>query len=64
MLLACPRCNAIWGIKEIDEQYCGSCGYPDPDEDDFQRMDFSDYYDWDIETDAEENCFSDADPGL
>jgi len=34
MLLMCPNCNAIWGMEEIDEQYCGACGYPDPDEND------------------------------
>lgn len=34
MLLMCPNCSAIWGMEEIDEQYCGACGYPDPDEDD------------------------------
>ena len=50
----CPNCQAIWGMEEIDEQYCGACGYPDPDENDI----------YDIETDANGNCFSDADPGL
>jgi len=33
MLLMCPNCNAIWSMEEIDEQYCGACGYPDSDED-------------------------------
>ena len=58
MLLQCPNCQAIWGMEEIDEQYCGACGYPDPDENDID-----DFYD-DIETDCCGNCFSDADPGL
>jgi hypothetical protein len=35
-LLCCPNCNAVWGMEEIDEQYCGACGYPDPDEDDIE----------------------------
>jgi ribosomal protein S27AE len=34
LLLMCPNCNAIWSMEEIDEQYCGACGYPDPDEND------------------------------
>jgi Zn ribbon nucleic-acid-binding protein len=53
----CPNCQAIWGMEEIDEQYCGACGYPDPDENDTIE-------DWYIETDVNGNCFSDADPGL
>jgi Zn ribbon nucleic-acid-binding protein len=44
-LLMCPNCNAIWGMEEIDEQYCGACGYPDPDEEDvlFDNP-YRDYY--------------------
>jgi Zn ribbon nucleic-acid-binding protein len=61
MMLQCPNCQAIWSMEEIDEQYCGACGYPDCEED-------GDYYNQDeyedIETDANGNCFSDADPGL
>jgi Zn ribbon nucleic-acid-binding protein len=37
MLLSCPNCSAIWGMEEIDEQSCGACGYPDPDEDDYDE---------------------------
>lgn len=30
----CPNCGEFWGIEEFDSQRCGSCGYPDYDEDD------------------------------
>ena len=30
----CPNCGEFWGIEEFDAQRCGSCGYPDYDEDD------------------------------
>jgi ribosomal protein S27AE len=29
----CPNCGEFWGIEEFDAQRCGSCGYPDYDED-------------------------------
>jgi ribosomal protein S27AE len=38
ILLMCPNCNAIWSMEEIDEQYCGACGYPDPDENDLEDI--------------------------
>lgn len=25
----CPNCGAIWGMEELDNNHCGSCGYPD-----------------------------------
>ena len=52
MLLMCPNCNAIWGMEEIDEQYCGACGYPDPDEDDLSDDSF-DYYNYINECDSD-----------
>jgi Zn ribbon nucleic-acid-binding protein len=39
ILLMCPNCNAIWGMEEIDEQYCSACGYPDPNENDIDDED-------------------------
>ena len=33
LLTECPNCNAIWSMEEIDEQYCGACGYPDHEDD-------------------------------
>ena len=30
----CPNCGEFWSIEEFDTQRCGSCGYPDYDEDD------------------------------
>jgi hypothetical protein len=42
MYLECPNCQAIWGMEEIDWQECGSCGWPDPDCEDFMQDD--DYY--------------------
>jgi hypothetical protein len=53
MLLMCPNCNSIWGMEEIDEQYCGACGYPDPDEGDLELDDSYDYYDYVNETDSD-----------
>lgn len=45
MEISCPNCNAIWSMEEIDEQYCGACGYPDPDEDDLDMGDLGWPYD-------------------
>lgn len=55
MHLQCPNCQAIWGMEEIDEQYCGACGYPDPDpdEDDFEDITEDDYYDVNNECDSD-----------
>jgi hypothetical protein len=73
MMLQCPNCQAIWSMEEIDEQYCGACGYPDCEEDTddfYEEEDKSISIDQymnanpDIETDANGNCFSDADLGL
>jgi Zn ribbon nucleic-acid-binding protein len=40
----CPRCNAIWGMDELDQSHCYSCGYPDEEEFD---SDYEDYFDED-----------------
>lgn len=53
MYLQCPYCSAIWGMEEIDEQYCGACGYPDPDDGDLLLTDEFDYYDYTDECDRD-----------
>lgn len=25
----CPNCGVIWGMDEVDHEYCASCGYND-----------------------------------
>jgi len=35
----CPECGAVWTLEEIEDQYCGGCGWPNHDhrdENDFQ----------------------------
>ena len=46
MMLQCPNCNAIWSMEEIDEQYCGACGYPDCDEADDTMFELDDEEIW------------------
>ena len=24
----CPECGAVWTLEEIEDQYCGGCGWP------------------------------------
>lgn len=39
MLTECPNCSAIWGpgSEEWEFQQCDSCGYPDPDCEEFGK---------------------------
>lgn len=41
----CPRCNAIWGMDEIDTNHCFACGYPNENEFDSDYEDYEDYID-------------------
>lgn len=40
----CPNCQAIFGIDEIQEQCCFSCGWPEEEDDWGQEFD-DDLYD-------------------
>ncbi len=44
-LTSCPNCGVMWGIEEMDAEYCGCCGYPDCDDDD-----------WDDDSDDLDDC--------
>lgn len=31
-IVTCPNCQCVWDSEEIEDQSCGSCGYPDDQE--------------------------------